>query len=152
MSYREILIDRLTWEEGLKYTPYHCPANKLTIGIGHNIEANPLPRGMQQELDETGKLSLVSIMQLVNKDIDHAEQDARKLFESFNDFSENRKVATIDMIFNIGISGFRKFITTIAAIRMGNWDAAGKGLRNSKWFRQVQKERAEGIIELITKG
>lgn len=152
MSYRQILIDRLIWEEGLKYTPYRCSQNKLTIGIGHNIEANPLPKGMQKELDENGKLSLPSIMQLVNKDIDYAEQDARALFESFNDFSQNRKVAVVDLIFNMGRTTFSRFITTVAAIRMGNWDAAAKGLKNSKWFKQVQKERAEGIVELITNG
>lgn len=152
MSYRNILIDRLIWEEGLRHEPYHCPAGKLTIGIGHNMEANPLPKGMQKELDENGKLSLPSIMQLVNKDIDYAEQDARALFESFNDYSENRKVAIVDLLFNMGRSTFSKFITTIAAIRSGNWDAAAKGLKNSKWFKQVQKERAEGIVELITNG
>jgi lysozyme len=151
VSYRNILIDRLIWEEGLKYEPYHCPAGKLTIGIGHNLEANPLPKGMQKELDENGKLSLPSIMQLVNKDIDYAEQDARGLFESFNDFSQNRKVAIVDLVFNLGVAGLRKFITFGAAVRNGQWPAASAALRNSKWYRQVGK-RAESVIALIENG
>jgi lysozyme len=152
MSYREALKDRLIWEEGLKHKPYRCPAGKLTVGVGWNMDANPLPKSMQVYLDEHGELTLIMIMELLEKSIDKAEQDARSLFESFNDFSDNRKVAVVDLLFNLGRTSFSKFINTIAAIRHGNWDAAAAGLKNSKWYKQVQPERAEGIVKLITEG
>lgn len=34
------LRDQLIEHEGLKRRPYRCPAGKLTIGIGRNLEAN----------------------------------------------------------------------------------------------------------------
>jgi len=33
---KEMLIKN----EGLVCTPYHCSANKLSIGVGRNLEAN----------------------------------------------------------------------------------------------------------------
>lgn len=151
MSYRELLKEMLIDEEGLRYEPYRCPAGKLTIGVGHNMDANPLPKGMQDELRQNGKLSLQSILQLLEKDIDYAELDARKLFDGFNDFSVNRKAAVVDLLFNMGLGTFRKFVTTIASIRHGNWDAAAAGLTNSKWFKQVG-HRGPKIVALIKNG
>ncbi len=151
MTYRDLLKERLIWEEGLKYSPYKCPSGFNTIGVGHNMDANPLPKSMQAYLDEHGKLELVQIMQLLEKDIDYAENGARKLFESFNDLTENRKVAIVDLVYNLGVAGLSKFITFGAAVRQQNWDAAAAALRNSKWYKQVGK-RAIGIIALIKEG
>lgn len=148
MSYRAQLKERLIWEEGLKYSPYKCPAGFNTIGVGRNMDTNPLPKSMQAYIDEHGRLELTHIMALLEKDIDYAENGARTLFEGFNDFSENRKVAIVDLVFNLGLAGLRKFITFGAAVRNLQWDAAAAALRNSRWYRQVGK-RADGIIALI---
>ena len=148
MSYRELIKERLIWEEGLRHEPYLCPAGKRTIGVGHNMDANPLPKSMHAYLDEHGKLELTHIMALLEKDIDYAENGARSLFEGFNDFTENRKVAIVDLVFNLGVAGLGKFITFGAAVRNGQWDAAAAALRNSRWYRQVGK-RAESVIALI---
>jgi len=32
------IADQITTHEGLRLKPYHCPAGKLTIGIGRNLE------------------------------------------------------------------------------------------------------------------
>jgi len=34
---KEKLIRQLREHEGLRLPPYHCPAGKLTIGIGRNL-------------------------------------------------------------------------------------------------------------------
>ena len=34
----EKLMYRLIEEEGMKLKPYRCPAGKLTIGVGRNLE------------------------------------------------------------------------------------------------------------------
>lgn len=151
MSYREKLKERLIWEEGLRYSPYKDTAGVLTIGVGHNMDANPLPRYMMDYLTEHGRLELTHVMELLEKDIDYAEKGARALFEGFNDFSENRKIAIVDLVFNLGLAGLRKFVTFGAAVRNGQWDAAAGALKNSKWYRQVGR-RADGIIALIKEG
>ena len=32
------IADQLIRHEGLRLKPYHCPAGKLTIGVGRNLE------------------------------------------------------------------------------------------------------------------
>lgn len=36
------IVDQLIIDEGIRLKPYYCPANKLTIGIGRNLEGNGL--------------------------------------------------------------------------------------------------------------
>ena len=45
--------------EGLSLKPYRCPAGKLTIGYGHNLEAN----GISEEIAN----------QLLHEDLDKSE-------------------------------------------------------------------------------
>ena len=152
MSYRDQLKDDLIFDEGLRYTVYKDTLGYNTIGVGRCIDTNPLPAYAKAELEANGKLSLTTILELLEKDIDKAEQNARKLFESFNDFTDNRKGALVNLLFNLGITTFSKFITCIAAVRNGQWGAAGAALKNSKWYRQVQKTRSERIIRQIIEG
>ena len=35
-------IERLIVHEGLRLKPYKCPAGYLTIGVGRNVETNPI--------------------------------------------------------------------------------------------------------------
>ena len=151
MGYRDILKEHLIDEEGLRYTPYLDTVGVQTIGVGHNMVANPLPNSMQNELLTNGKLTIQMIMELLEKDIDKAELGTRKLFENFNDFSENRKVALVDLVFNMGVGGLSKFFGTLAAIRSGQWSTAGECLRNSKWYKQVGT-RGPKVVRLIVEG
>jgi lysozyme len=152
MSYRDTLKDNLIFDEGLRYEYYLDPVGIKTVGVGHNCQSSPLPQYMQDYYAENGKLKLEHIMELLEKDIDKAEQAARKIFDSFNDWTTNRQIAIVNLLFNMGPTTFSKFITTIAAIRNGQWQAAGAALRNSKWFKQVQPSRSERIIKQITEG
>ena len=36
------LIQRFVLHEGCELMPYKCPAGYLTIGVGRNLETNPL--------------------------------------------------------------------------------------------------------------
>ena len=148
MSYREVLKEHLIDEEGLRYSMYKCPAGKNTIGVGHNCDANPLPRSMQEYLDTNGKLTLQMILELLEKDIDKSEQGARQLFDGFNDFTENQKVSIVDLVFILGRTGLSKFITFGQAVRSGNWYAAAQSIRNSKMYRQIGN-RGEKIAKLL---
>lgn len=139
-------------EEGIRYSIYKDTMGIDTIGVGHNCMSSPLPQYMQEYYAKNGKLTLAHIMELLEKDIDKAEQGCRKLYDNFNDFTENRKVALVDLCFNLGSGSLAKFLTSNAAIRSGNWEAAGAGFKNSKWAKQVGEKRSNGIIELIVHG
>lgn len=42
MISRAEIQDRLIFHEGLKLSPYKCPRGFWTIGVGRNLETNPL--------------------------------------------------------------------------------------------------------------
>jgi len=35
-------VQRLTLHEGIRLQPYRCPKGYLTIGVGRNLDTNPL--------------------------------------------------------------------------------------------------------------
>lgn len=127
---------------------YKCPAGKNTIGCGHNCDANPLPSKMQSFLDKNGYITNESIDELLEMDIKSAETDARKLFAKFDTYPVNRQAAIVDLLFNMGMTTFSKFVHAIDAIRHGDWKMAAMELQNSDWYKKVGK-RGPKIVQLI---
>jgi lysozyme len=151
MSYRDVLKPRLKEEEKVVNKIYKCTAKRNTIGCGHNCDASPLPLDMQNFLEANGYITDEMIETLLDKDIDKADADARKLFPEFDELTENRQAAIVDLLFNMGLGTFSKFTKTIGAIRQRNWDAAAVNLQKSKWYAQV-KSRGPKVVNLIISG
>ncbi len=121
--------------EGMRLKPYRCSAGKLTIGYGRN-------------LDDRG-ISAHEANDLFENDLIDAEIALGNIFglEIFKE-SENRIAALLDMVFNLGEGGLRKFKLMIEAIKRRDWIAAAEGAKQSLWFQQVGS-RAEKIINLL---
>jgi len=133
---RDKLVDQLIEHEGLKLKPYYCPAGKLTIGVGRNLE----DKGISQK----------EAAFLLKNDIDECISDLEDLFkEKFDSFPEQVKIVLIDMRFNLGATGFRSFRKMIKAVNESNFDKASKEMKNSNWYSQVGK-RAETLVEMMT--
>lgn len=137
--------------EGRKNTPYTCPAGFKTIGVGWNINANPLPPDIANYLKHNGHITDEMIDQLLDISIRHAQADCRVLFPGFDNFSDGRKMALIDFVFNIGFAGARKFKKAVKAINSGKWDIAAREMQDSLWFKQVPK-RAKTVVKMVEAG
>lgn len=140
MTFYDTIKTQLIEHEGRKRYPYRCPAGHLTIGIGRNLNKNPLT---EKEIDF-----------LFRRDLDDAVKDLEKIFgHDFMDFSPARRVALTDMRFNLGASGFHTFVQMIGAIKAGNWDRAAEEALNSKWAREdVQPERVDKVVGQLRRG
>ena len=44
MLSKDIIIQRLCFNEGFRQSPYRCTAGKLTIGVGRNLDDCPLTK------------------------------------------------------------------------------------------------------------
>ena len=150
-NYRDVLKPRLRQEEGVRSRMYKCPAGRNTIGCGHNCDASPLPPDMQLFLEKNGHITDAMIDTLLERDIDRAEADARKLFPGFDLFTVNRQAGIVDLLFNLGFTRFSRFVRTIDAIRQNDWATAAAQLRKSKWYTQVGL-RGPGVVNLILAG
>ena len=131
------LIETLKRHEGFRTKPYRCSAGKLTIGYGRNLE-------------DVG-ISKIEATNMLLNDIENAEKDLRTVFPNLSFFTENRQEALINMVFNLGITRFKLFKNTIRAINRGDWYAAAKHAKDSKWYKQV-KSRGKEVVEAIRKG
>lgn len=147
----ETLKEMLIRHEGWRTKPYRDSNGFLTIGCGHNISANGLPEYIRRYLKENGSITNEMVNELLENDIKIAKDACLRLYPRFNSFTENRKNALIDFLFNVGIGTAKKFERTNQYINMGFWTQAANNLKKSLWYRQVKKRGIE-IVDLISRG
>lgn len=119
----DALKKQLILHEGLKLTPYRCTADKLTIGVGRNLD----DVGITQQEAEF----------LLDNDILRCADDLDRNMSWWRDLSEVRQRVLIDMVFNLGISRFMKFQNMIDALANGNHAGAAAEMLDSRWANQV---------------
>jgi len=123
--------------EGWSAKPYKCSAGKWTIGYGYNMEAHGIPATLVKGIldgqgilrEEADKLLIAEVAQCIDA--------AERIVPGFNDIDRPRQYVIIDMIFNLGATGFSQFVRTITAIVAGRYGDAADYMRQSKWYRQV---------------
>lgn len=151
MVITDSLKDLIKKHEGFSNHVYLCPAGKRTIGWGHNIDANPLPKHIQAYLDAWGYLLPEHCEELLESDINVAIESCERIYPFFSAATERRQNALVDFCFNVGEGTARTFKNTNRAINEGRWDDAAKGFENSKWFSQVGN-RSREIVSMIREG
>jgi len=117
------LIASVKTHEGLELKPYldSSAVGVLTIGYGRNLE-----RGITKEEAE---------MLLLN-DLAISTKEGES-FGFFKDLTDNRQDVIIEMIFNLGLTRFKKFKKTIGYINQANHSAAADEMLDSKWADMV---------------
>ena len=135
-TYQYIATELIKEAEGFVPKVYKCPAGFNTIGYGYNIDANPLDDQQKELLNKDGTISKENAFVLLLDSIPKYEADARELVD-FDYLNDVRKALVIDLVYNLGKSGFEKFRTTRGFINMGDYNNAWKALKASRWFKQV---------------
>ena len=120
--------------EGIRVHPYKCSEDKLTIGIGRNLEAN----GISEE----------EAMYLLDNDIDRVIANLDKIFPAWKVMPSKARLVCIDMCFQMGITGFMNFRRTRALMEMGAWLEASEELLRSKYAVQTPNRAAYNSRQL----
>jgi lysozyme len=145
------LKEMLKRHEGYSSYAYKCPAGKTTIGWGHNIDANPLPKDIEVYLSAKGTISPEMAERLLDYDIETAIRDCKDLYNAFLTFTQNRQDALADFLFNVGRKTARTFKNTNKAINEGRWADAASEFESSLWYVQVGN-RSKEIVAMIKEG
>ena len=132
------LKKQIAKHEGYEPEVYKCPNGYDTIGYGFAIKDLYMDKEVADLiLDKKIRGILVSI-------------------ESNDDWNEwfwnkpkNVKEVLINMIFQIGFSGVRKFKKTIQYIKDDNFLMASEEMLDSKWARSDSPNRAKELSEII---
>ena len=132
MNLRKLLI----YDEGLRLKPYLCTSNKLTIGVGRNLEDNGI--------------SKTEAMIMLDNDILYLNEKFSE-FDGFLRLDEVRRAVIISMAFNLGFKGFMSFKNLIKALKNDDYELAVVEMLNSKWANQV-KNRAVRLAKMMETG
>ena len=124
---RARLRESLIAEEGLKLTLYSCTANKLSIGVGRNIQ----DRGISED----------TAYQMLDEDIDNCIKELKTAIDRFDDHPAAVQETLVDLCFNMGINRLLQFKQTLAYIGegldTGNYTKAAVELLNSNYAKQL---------------
>lgn len=128
---------KIRYEENEKLKMYKCSQNKWTIGVGHNIEDN----GISQAVSDL----------MLKEDLEIAINDAKSIASNFGDLSDDRKIALVDMSFQMGKNRLSGFKNMIQAIEIEAWNVAAIETLDSRYARQTPN-RANRNAKLMKKG
>lgn len=120
----------MTIDEGSRGFPYDdvsgrgvVSKGKVTIGIGRNLTDKPL---RPDEKDY-----------LFRNDLRDALDDCKAVFgDVFFRASLPRRLALVNMAFQLGRDKLRKFEDTVAAVLVEDWEAAAKHAADSNWAKK----------------
>ena len=137
MSAISMAGDMLRRHEGFSQWAYQDTVGKWTIGMGRNIDKHGGPGITEAE-------ALI----LLSNDLQRVNTDITREFPWFAGLNEARQAAIIDMVYNLGMAGFKTFRQTIACIEHGDYSAAADKMLISTWAKQVGARAIElaGII------
>lgn len=140
------LIARLIHVEGRRSTVYKDSKGLWTIGIGRLVDPSVPGAGLSE--DEQ--------VYLCRNDIRLKEAELDAAFPWFERLNAPRRLVLVELAFNMGLGnrrqGLLSFINTLPAIERGDWPRVERGLRASKWYRDVKPRRAEPLIKQLVTG
>lgn len=116
------LIEQIKKHEGFSALPYLCPAGKVTIGYGWNLE-----HGIEEPMAE----------RILTAQVSKIQWELIQEFEWYRSLSNVRRDVITNMVFNLGMTGFKGFKRMIKAIEEGNNEAVVDEMLDSKWAHQV---------------
>ena len=154
------IFDMLAFDEGLKLTIYKDTRGYWTVGIGHLLTK------------VNDKAKAISILDtLVGRKTNGVitEKEARAIFKAdvedairqihastilspiYDKVSETRKLAIINMVFQLGIKGAEGFKNSLTLVSNSYYTQAATNMCKSRWYSQTPN-RAERVIKVFQSG
>lgn len=133
--------DYIKRNEGIKNTLYRDSYGHWTIGIGHLVTPQELPKFKGRTLSEK------EIMDLFNRDLNSKLQAAKRQFGPiFDTFSDDLKIAILDGYFR---GDMPKSPNTIALLKQRRFKQAANEYLNNNEFRAALKptSNAKGVAK-----
>lgn len=115
----------LEQDEGRKLQSYRDQYGNITVGVGHNINANGI-----SITDETADLNYTN-------DVDKAEAALDKGVSWWRDLPDVWQRVLINLCFNMGWGTLSTFTTFLGLVQGGQYDAALDDLATTAWAKET---------------
>jgi lysozyme len=162
---RARLDSQLILHEGLKLLPYDDATGKtvkpgehyrgkLTIGIGRNLDGNPLSGPEIAFIGHNCREQAITKEQalyLLNNDVNGVCRDLDNNLPWWRSLDEVRGRVLADMCFNMGVTKLLVFKNTLSFVRTGNYGSAADNMKKSLWYSQVG-DRGKRLTRMMRTG
>jgi lysozyme len=127
-------VTQLRRDEGRRPRAYQDTRGVWTVGYGHNLS--------------TGLLTEAAMLQILRDDLQAVQAPCRAL-PVWAHLSPPRQGVLLNMAFNLGMAGLRRFERMLAALDVRDYPAAAREMLDSDWARQVGT-RADRLSRQMT--
>lgn len=146
-------------EEGRRLARYQDSKGIWSIGVGINLE-DPFGKTLCAMAGVDYDAVLAGTAELTDAQCDTMYRGAAlnvlswmvELIPAYRELDANRRVALLDMGYNLGETRFRGFAHMIAAVNAGNWEEAAIQAADSLWDHEVQAERSARDVGALRTG
>lgn len=137
---RENIIRSLRGEEGEVLHEYKDHLGYSTIGVGRLIDKR-----------KGGGITEEESAYLLNNDVTKIVEQLDKRLSWWKKLDDARKGVLVNMAFQMGVDGLLGFKNTLKMIESGQYEAAARGMLQSKWALQTPS-RAKRMAEQMRTG
>jgi lysozyme len=136
-------VNHIKLSEGWRDKMYKCPANKLTIGYGFNLEAIKMPKAV-------GELWISILVKDVIKSL-------KSKYNFIDKLDKVRYWVVVDMAYNLGVNNTKTLYKTMIALeneikkKKPNYKKVAKVMKSGKWYKQVGR-RSKALVNRMTTG
>jgi len=127
----ERLLESVKKHEGYRNKVYLDTLGKRTVGVGHLCVEDFWMDGVEYEEE--------FLMDILKKDLQEAIRGAKELMEEHDcaDIDERAEEIIIEMVFQLGRTGVKKFRNMWKALAEHNYIGASFEMLDSKWAKQT---------------
>ncbi|WP_175980074.1 glycoside hydrolase family protein [Caballeronia zhejiangensis] len=146
----KLLEAELRRDEGVRPLPYKDTEGVNTVGVGHNLDAAPLPAGWKYPLSDA------QMTQLLAQDVSSTLAKLDRAVPWWRGMDEVRQRVVANVCFNLGIGsaasgkGLLGFKKAVAAMQRGDFATAAAEMKDSKWYRQVGQRSVRLCSAMLT--
>lgn len=150
----EHLLADLERDEAFDPEPYKDTLGIWSLGIGRNLEANPLTGTEWKQLLDAGEILLTLNHQGARRLLKTGAQDTYTqcavTFKWWGGLDEVRRDTIANLCFNIGLTRLVAFRKMLDAMNVRDYERAAAELQDSRWFTQVGKRGPRLVNQLRT--
>ena len=136
----ERLLESVKKHEGYRNKVYLDTLGKRTVGVGHLC--------VEDFWEDEKEYEESFLMEILQKDLQEAIRSAKELMDEHGcaDIDERAEEIIIEMVFQLGRTGVKKFRNMWKALSEQNYIGASFEMLDSKWAKQTPN-RAKDMAE-----
>lgn len=148
------VFDDLIRDEGLRLHPYLDTTGHLTVGVGHNLDANPLTPEQVTYFGHDARTEPITedqALYLLSEDMRNLCHDMDHVLPWWKNVDDTCRRVLMNMGFNLGTIKLLKFTKTLDFMRVGDYASAAEAMLKTLWAVQ-NGERAVRLADILRYG